>query len=160
MKIHHVLIILAGSSSVPLWSKACFPADTHMANRECGPPTPTSPCDDREGGRERDGLSFHYSADYYRPRTAKCIRVSYSLFTLYIFSFYASVYSQLYKKYVYSIVGNTKNLYAYEYLDSLPTAHTHTHTRALKHTKKHTHTHTHTYIYIYIYIYSRRRVCW
>ena len=46
---------------------------------------PISPCNNREGGRERESLPhYHYPVIlgyYYRPLTVKCIRVSYFLVT-------------------------------------------------------------------------------
>ena len=76
-------------------------ADTHMANREWGPPTPTSSFNDREGGR-RDGFSFHYPAyccrplnscslpcsvtGFLPPQLCKCFRVSYFLVTIFSLS--------------------------------------------------------------------------
>ena len=57
LKNYHVLIFLAVSFSVPQHGRGiCLSADTHMANREWGPPMPISPCNDREGGRERQPL--------------------------------------------------------------------------------------------------------
>ena len=35
------------------YRRSCLPADTHMANRKWDSPTPTSPCNEWEGGRER-----------------------------------------------------------------------------------------------------------
>ena len=68
-----------------------------MAKRKWGPPTPTSPSNDTDGGR-RHVLSFHYSAFFYHPLILACyhswlptsspsqlgksIRVSYFLVTL------------------------------------------------------------------------------
>ena len=46
-----------------IWSMVCFSADTYMANREWCPSMPISPCNNREGGRERQPLSLLLSCD-------------------------------------------------------------------------------------------------
>ena len=86
LKIRQVLIFWWALPRYQIWSRVCFFADAHMANREWGPSMPIPPCNNREGGRARDCLSScHYPviiAYYYRPLTVKCIRVSYFLVTI------------------------------------------------------------------------------
>ena len=54
LKNDHVLIFLGGFFLSTKYGRGvCFSADTYMANREWGPDMPISPCNDREGGRER-----------------------------------------------------------------------------------------------------------
>ena len=88
-----MLTFLVGSSSVPnMVEDPASPPDTQMANREWGPPTPISPCNDWEGGRK--SLSFHYSAYYYRPLILACYHRHISsshmtyIFETYIFETY------------------------------------------------------------------------
>ena len=45
--------------------EVCISADTYMANRECGPRMPISPCNDWEGGRERQSRPLPLSCHSY-----------------------------------------------------------------------------------------------